>query len=322
MKVILTGSIAFDYLMYFPGYFKDHILPESLDKISLSFLVEDMVKRYGGVGANIAYNMALVGGKPYLYSAAGQDFGDFDRHLRAAGVDTSGVFVDSEKFTASFFQNTDLAQSQIASFYTGAMADSAEMSLRDANYEVGDLVMVSPTDPRAMNRYMDECSELGLKLIFDPGQQIVRMDKAMLCKGVEKAFGLFVNEYEFELLQKGSCMDPDEILYSPEFCVVTLGKEGARVVTKREDIVVPVIPEVKVIDPTGVGDAFRGGFLRGYLLGWPMKICAEMGATTAAYCLAEHGTQEHTFTWQEFKTYYRQTFDDQGLLDTINQEKE
>lgn len=322
MKVILTGSIAFDYLMYFPGYFKDHILPESLDKISLSFLVEDMVKRYGGVGANIAYNLALVGGKPYLYSAAGQDFGDFNQHLQAVGVDTSGVTIDKEKFTASFFQNTDLGQSQIASFYTGAMADTASMPLRDSAYNVGDLVMVSPTDPRAMNQYIDECAELGLKMVFDPGQQIVRMDKEMLCKGVNKAFGLFVNEYEFELLQKETCMSTDEILYSPEFCVVTLAKEGARIVTAHEDTLVPVIPDVKVVDPTGVGDAFRGGFLRGYLLGWPMKICAEMGATTAAYCLAKHGTQEHSFTWQEFKQYYRQTFDDQGLLDTINQDRE
>jgi adenosine kinase len=322
MKVILTGSIAFDYLMYFPGYFKDHILPESLDKISLSFLVEDMVKRYGGVGANIAYNLALVGGKPYLYTAAGQDFGDFKRHLEAAGVDTSGVYIDKEKFTASFFQNTDLGQSQIASFYTGAMADSANMSLRKADHEVGDLVMVSPTDPRAMSLYIDECAELGLKMIFDPGQQIVRMDKSMMCRGVENAFGLFVNEYEFELLQKQACMSAEEILHSPEFCVVTLGKEGARVVNAQEDTLVPVIPAVKVVDPTGVGDAFRGCFLRGYLLGWPMKICAEMGATTAAYCLAEHGTQEHSFTWKAFKNYFRQTFDDQGLLDTINQDKE
>jgi len=322
MKVILTGSIAFDYLMYFPGYFKDHILPESLDKISLSFLVEDMFKRYGGVGANIAYNLALVGGKPYLYSAAGQDFGDFDQHLRAVGVDTSGVYIDKEKFTASFFQNTDLGQSQIASFYTGAMADSAKMSLRESTHEAGDLVMVSPTDPRAMDHYIDECPELGLKMVFDPGQQIVRMDKEILCRGLQKAFGLFVNEYEFELLQKETCMSTDEILYTPEFCVVTLGKEGARVVTAHENTLVPVIPDVKVVDPTGVGDAFRGGFLRGYLLGWPMKTCAEMGATTAAYCLAKHGTQEHKFTWQEFKQYYRQTFDDQGLLDTINQDRE
>lgn len=322
MKVILTGSIAFDYLMYFPGYFKDHILAGSLDKISLSFLVEKMVKRYGGVGANIAYNLALMGGKPYLYSAAGQDFEEFNRHLKAVGVDTSGVYIDNEKFTASFFQNTDLGQSQIASFYTGAMADSAEMSLRKSTHKKGDLVMVSPTDPRAMDLYIDECAELGLNMIFDPGQQIVRMDKAMLCKGLEHAYGLFVNEYEFELLQKETCMSTDEILYSPEFCVVTLGKEGARVVSAKEDTIVPVIPDVNVVDPTGVGDAFRGGFLRGYLLGWPMKTCAEMGATTAAYCLAKNGTQEHKFTWQEFKTYYRQTFDDQGLLDTINQDKE
>lgn len=322
MKVILTGSIAFDYLMYFPGYFKDHILPESLYKISLSFLVDDMVKRFGGVGANIAYNMALIGGDPYLYSAAGQDFGDFDKHLRSAGVDTSGVYIDPVKFTASFFQNTDLGQAQIASFYTGAMADSVNMPLADAKGHPGDLVMVSPTDPRAMERYMEECKGLGLRMLFDPGQQIVRMNAATMRKGLKNAYGLFVNDYEFELLQKETGCSAEEILHGPEFCVVTLGKEGARVVTAQEDILVPVIPDVKIVDPTGVGDAFRGGFLRGYLLGWPMRVCAEMGATTAAYCLAEHGTQEHSFTWAQFKKYYRSTFDDKGLLDTINQDKE
>ncbi|HNY84808.1 MAG TPA: PfkB family carbohydrate kinase, partial [Anaerolineaceae bacterium] len=160
MKVILTGSIAFDYLMRFPGYFKEHILPEHLEKVSLSFLVEDMIRQYGGVSANIGYNMALLGGKALVYSAAGQDFPEYARHLQTVGVDVSRVKVVPNKFTASFFVNTDLANAQIASFYTGAMADSVEMLLSGSGYEKEDFVMISPTDPRAMANYIDEAKAL------------------------------------------------------------------------------------------------------------------------------------------------------------------
>jgi len=317
VKTILTGSIAFDYLMRFPGYFKDHILPEHLDKISLSFLVDDMVRHYGGVGANIAYTLALLGERPLLFSTAGQDFPEYCRRLEALGVDCSGVRVITDKFTASFFVNTDLDNAQIASFYTGAMADSADLPLVEAHAEQNDFVVNSPSDPRAMERYIKEAQQLGLRSIFDPGQQIIRMDHEALRKGVLNAHGLFVNAYEFELLQKHSGLSETEILAAPAFSVITLGKEGARIHTSEEDFVVPIIEEAPVIDPTGVGDAFRAGFLFGYLHHKSMRVCGEMGTTAAAYCIACNGTQNHRFTRNEFIHTYRRYFDDHGELDDL-----
>lgn len=317
MKAILTGSIAFDYLMQFPGLFKDHLIAEHLDKVSLSFLVHDMIKQDGGVGPNIAYTLALLGGKAYLFSTAGQDFGDYARRLEQVGVDTSGVKIIPEKFTASFFATTDRSNAQISTFYTGAMADSADLPLAEANFEPDDFVMVSPTDPRTMRRYIREAPELGLRMLFDPGQQIISLEAEGLREGVEHAHGMFINEYEFELLQKHTGRSAEEILAKPAFTVVTLAEHGARVVAEGVDCVVPAIGGLEVKDPTGVGDAFRGGFLRGYMAGLPLKVCVELGNTAAAYCIQEVGPQCHKYCWREFVAFYREHFNDEGLLDEI-----
>lgn len=318
MKAILTGSIAFDYLMQFPGLFLDCLLAEHLDKVSLSFLVHEMTKHEGGVGPNIAYTLAMLGGNAYLFSTAGQDFGEYSRRLEKMGVDTSGVKIIPEKFTASFFATTDRTNAQISTFYTGAMADSADLPLAEATFNSEDFVMVSPTDPRTMRRYIREAGELGLRMLFDPGQQIISLDDQALYDGVENAHGMFVNEYEFELLQKHTGWSAEEILAKPAFTVITLAERGARVVAESLDCVVPAIGGIVVKDPTGVGDAFRGGFLRGYMAGLPLKVCVELGNTAAAYCIQEAGPQCHKYTWEKFVTFYRKHFNDEGLLDQIN----
>ena len=318
MKVILTGSLAFDYLMKFPGLFKDHILPDHLDKISLSFLVDDMARRAGGVGSNIAYTLALLGGNSYLYSSAGDDFVDYSHQLARLGVDVSGVKIVPGQLTASFFATTDLSNAQIASFYSGAMAESAHMPLAEADYAPDDFVMVSPSDPRAMQNYISESAQLGLRMIFDPGQQVVRADPCILKDGIFNAYGLFVNDYEFELLQKCTGLSAEQILSYPAFSVVTMGKDGARLYTADENLHVPAVPDVKIVDPTGVGDAFRAGFLRGYMAGLSLQVCGEMGTIAAAFCIQNDGPQNHFFTWDEFKSSYRKYFDDRGELEKLN----
>ena len=317
MEIILTGSIAYDYLMKFPGYFKDHILPEHLESISLSFLVDDMVRQHGGVGANIAYTLALLGAHPRLVSTAGQDFPEYQHKLEKVGVNTSGVRIIEEKFTASFFVNTDKSNAQIASFYTGAMADSADVSLLDLGLTAQDLVVISPTDPRAMARYIDECQQMGVPYLFDPGQQIVRLDKDTLCKGALGAHALFVNEYEFELLQKHSCLDKEALMTSPRFTVVTLGSKGAAIYADGQRIHIPIVEGLTVAEPTGVGDAFRAGFLRGYMEGFGWELCVQMGAMAAAISIGYNGPQKHSFTPAEFVQQFRQHFDDHGQLDAI-----
>ncbi len=318
MSIYLTGSIAYDYLMTFPGYFKDHILPEHLDSISLSFLVDEMTKQPGGVAANIAYTLGLLCEKPKLVATAGMDFKDYRETLENAGVDTSGVRIIQGKFTASFFVNTDLSNAQIATFYAGAMADAAQISMRDLGLTPEDLVVISPNAPDAMIKYALECQELGIPYIFDPSQQIVRLDGARLKEGILGAKALFANEYEFELLQKHCEMTADELLSAVDFAVVTLGEQGSRVYEHGQLLgEVPVVPPHQIVDPTGVGDAYRGGFLKGYVHGLDLLLCAQMGALAATYCLEEQGTQSQCYLTEDFVARFRTIFDDKGALDAI-----
>lgn len=321
MSIVLTGSIAFDYLMSFPGYFKDHILPEHLESISLSFLVDDMVRQPGGVAANIAYSLGLLDEKPRLVATAGVDFGEYRQTLDDVGVDTAGVKIIEDKFTASFFVNTDLSNAQIASFYAGAMADAGLISMADLDLTVDDYVVISPNAPDAMIKYALECQELGVPYIFDPSQQIVRLNKEDLKKGIKGAHALFGNEYEFELLQKHTELSADEILSDLAFAVITLAESGSRVYKTGTFLSnVPAFPPTRVLDPTGVGDAFRAGFFKGYLNGVNLVLCAQMGALAATYSLEEMGPQNHCYKMQDFVTRFRTMFEDDGELDVLLQE--
>ena len=318
MSIILTGSIAYDYLMSFLGYFKDHILPEHLESISLSFLVDEMVRQPGGVAANIAYTLGLLCESPRLVATAGVDFEEYRRVLEDAGVDTSGVKVINDKFTASFFANTDLSNAQIASFYAGAMADAGLISMKEQGLTEDDLVVISPNAPDAMVKYAVECQELGVPYIFDPSQQIVRLDADGLRQGLIGAQALFANEYEFELLQKHSQLNAQAILDAVDFAVITLGQAGCRVNENGKILgEVPAFPTTDIQDPTGVGDAFRAGFLKGYLSGFDLILCAQMGSLAATYCLEEIGTQTHCYLMKDFVTRFRTEIDDGGVLEAL-----
>ena len=317
MTIVCAGSIAYDYLMSFPGYFKDHILPEQLEKISLSFLVDTMVKQRGGTAPNIAYTLALLGEKPLLLGTVGEDFEEYRCWLDTQGVDISLVKVIPGKFTASFFVNTDLANAQIASFYTGAMAHASELSLRNVVDRQLDLVVISPNDPKAMNQYVQECSSLKIPFLYDPSQQIVRLSPEDLRRGVENAQSVFVNEYELELLQKHTGISLGEMLKKVEYMVVTLGEEGAAIYADGLVHRVKAVKPTHIKDPTGVGDAFRGGFLSGRGHGLDWVTCGQMGALAATYCLEQAGPQCHHYTILEYITRYRQNFNDQGKLDVL-----
>jgi len=317
MKLILTGSIAYDYLMTFPGYFRDHILPEKLESISLSFLVDGMVKRRGGVAPNIAYTLALLGVRSLVMGSVGEDFADYRAWLVEQGVDTSGIRVIPDEFTASFFANTDRENNQIASFYPGAMGFDKQLSFADLEGDHPDLVVISPTDPGAMISYVAEAQALGIPYLYDPSQQIVRLDGADLRRGVEEALGLCVNDYEFSLVQKSTGMSPLEIRCCVRFLIVTRGEEGATIYVGDEEHRIPAVPPVKVVDPTGVGDAFRGGFLTGYSHGLGWELCGQMGALAATYCLETDGPQSHHYTREEFIARFREHFDDGGKLDIL-----
>lgn len=317
MPIVCAGSIAYDYLMKFPGYFKDHILMDKLESLSLSFLVESMTKLKGGIAPNIAYTLALLGSpKPIVFGTVGEDFEDYRLWLKSNGVETKFIKKIEGVFTASFFASTDRANSQIANFYPGAMTYARDYSLSELEVKPK-MVIVSPNDPMAMNRYVDECFQMGLPLIYDPSQQIVRMTADEIRNGVEKATSLFVNEYEYELLQKHTGLTEKKILNIVKFLVVTLGEKGARIYADGKIVDVPAFPVRKIVDPTGVGDAFRGGFLRGYQMGFSWELCGKMGSLASAYCLERNGTQAHKYNIGQFIKRFRSRFDDQGELDQL-----
>ncbi len=316
MSIVCSGSVAYDYLMSFPGYFREHILPDRLDTISLSFLVESMVRQRGGTAPNIAYTLALLGEHPMVFATVGEDFSDYRSWLENNGVDTSQAKVVEGYYTASFFANTDRANNQISSFYPGAMAFATQLSLRDLS-EKPELVIISPNDPAAMGQYVEECKAAGIPYLYDLGQQVVRLSADELRRGVQQANSVFVNEYEFELLQKHTGFSADQIIAEVGLLVVTLGAKGAAIYTGGEKYEVGSVPPMQILDPTGVGDAFRGGFVRGFSLGLDWITCGQMGALAAAYCLETRGPQEHHFTRAEFIERYRKHFDDQGKLDVL-----
>ncbi len=316
MNIVLTGSIAFDYLMTFPGYFKDNILPEKIENISLSFLVDSLIRRPGGIAANIGYTLALLVDSPKVLATVGSDFEVQRTWLESHGVDTSAILMIPDQLTASFFVTTDRANAQIASFFPGAMDRATELTLEDLEPKP-DIVVVSPNNPQAMSNYIEQSSTIGSRLIYDPSQQIVRLDGKKLTIGIESAEALFCNDYEFGLIQEKTGLDLDAILRTTAFVVVTRGEQGVTVATKEERVEVPAVPPEKVSDPTGVGDAFRGGFFKGYLDQLPLPLCAQMGALAAAYCLEQDGPQGHHFTPREFVDRFRRHFDDGGALDHL-----
>lgn len=316
MKIVVTGSIAYDYLMSFPGKFTDSLVADQLHTISLSFLVDSLNRQRGGTAPNIAYTLALLGGHPSVMATAGQDFGDYRTWLESHGVDTSAIVEIEDDFCASFFVNTDQVQNQIASFYTGAMAHAARLSF--AQYAAdADLVIISPNAPNAMSQYAEECRQLGIPFIYDPSQQTARFTGEELLHGLQGAQMLTVNEYEHQLIQEKTGLNEKQLLQHVGSLLVTLAAEGARLVIDGQEIRIPAVPPSNLTDPTGAGDAFRAGLMRGMQLGLPWEISGRMGSLAATYVLEQMGTQNHHYSTQDFVARFRQHFDDDGALDVL-----
>jgi adenosine kinase len=315
MKIVVSGSIAFDYLMRFPGRFRDHLIPDKLDRISVSFLVETLTRERGGSGANIAFNLALLGERPILMATAGEDFAEYRAWLEQHGVDTSAVRDISGVYTASFFANTDVENNQIGSFYTGAMAYAKGYRLAEALPVRPDLVVISPNDPTAMSELAEECHQTGVPFLFDPSQQVIWLDADFLVHGIERCHLLVVNEYEWEMIAKKTGLTLDRLTAVGKTVIVTHGGEGSRIYAGGERFDIPVCPVTRVVDPTGVGDAYRAGLLKGIASGFGWDLCGRIGSVAAAYVLEQQGTQNHHYTLPAFVARFRTVFDDEGALD-------
>jgi adenosine kinase len=311
VPIAVTGSIASDNLMHFPGKFSEQLLADQLDRISVSFLVDELVVRRGGVAGNIAFALGVLKQSPVLIGAVGPDFADYKKVLDDLGVDTSGVHTFDDVHTARFVCTTDDDMRQIASFYTGAMAKSREIELAPIADRVGgfDLVLIGASDPDAMVRHTEECRAKGYPFLADPSQQLARMDGPEVAKLIEGATYLVTNDYEYELLLKKTGWTAAELAGKVDTRITTYGEKGAVIVQKDgTETHVDVVPPTQQVDPTGVGDAWRAGFLTALGGGLSLERAAQLGALIATLVLESDGPQEWAWDVDSALTRLSDTF--------------
>jgi adenosine kinase len=308
MRIFVTGSIAFDYIMVFPGRFRDHILPDKMHVLSVSFLVDSLTRLRGGTGANISYNLGLLKERPVLVGSVGEDFSEYRAWLEGHGVDCRAIRVVAGDHTASCFINTDLQDNQITAFYPGAMTQASSISILEAGVTPGDLVLIAPNDPAAMNRYAAECIEAGIPYLYDPSMQLPRLERADLEKGCRGARILAGNDYEFGMMADKLGVAEAELRRMVPITVMTRGEAGALITVEGQVFEIPPATPRAVVDPTGAGDAFRAGFVLGMRRGWPWPVVGRVAALTAVYAIEHRGPQQHSYTIDQFRDRYRENF--------------
>lgn len=318
MKIGVAGSVGRDHLMTFPGKFTDSLVAESLNKVSLSFLVDGLDVRRGGCAANIAFGMGVLGLHPILIAAVGKDFDDYEAWLTRHGVDTSHVLVSETLHTALYMVTTDTELNQIASFFPGAMSEARNIELQPIMDKTGtlDLLVISPDDPEAMLRHSQIARQQKIAFAADPSQQMARMDGGEIRRLIEGASYLFLNEYELALACQKTGWSDAEILARVAVRIVTLGSQGAKVEQEGHAPIVVGVPQEKArVDPTGVGDSFRSGFIAGLAWGLNYERCAQLGSMLATYVIETKGTQEYHFSRDEFLARFKGAYGESAAKD-------
>lgn len=308
-QVVVSASIAFDHVMTFNGSFKDHLLLDKAHVLSVSFLLESLKQQRGGVGGNIAYSLALLGVPCSLVGAVGIDFAPYRQALESLDVDLAGIVDVEGDFTSNAYMNADLMDNQIAAFYPGAGGRSGEI---DITPFVGAAAygLVGAAAPDAMVRHAEEIAAAGARLVFDPAQQIVILDAGQLRRGIELAEVVVGNDYEFGMIERKTGLTVSDIAARVPLTVVTYGGEGSEIWAQGESIRIPIAPAEPFVGPTGGGDAYRAGLLKGLLLGKDLAVVGRIAALTATYAVEHHGTQEHVFTPEAFVQRYNRAFPD------------
>lgn len=307
-RVLVTGSLAYDFILTYPGKFQDHILPDKLHMINVSFLVDKVKKQRGGVAGNIAYTMSLLGEKARILAAAGHDFQAYNEFLEDKGVDTSHIAIIDDEMTATCFITTDMKHNQFTGFYTGAMTSARELSVKDS-LKGAHYVVVSPDDPEAMKRHCKEAKEAGAVLVYDPSFQVLAMDGEFLWEGARGAKALVLNDYEFAMFQEKTGKSVEELHAEIEVLVVTLGDQGSRIMVRgQEEILIKPCVTDKAVDPTGCGDAYRGGLLTGLVNGCTWQECGQLGSVASTFVVEQYGTQSHGYSQAEFAARYQKVY--------------
>lgn len=308
MSIVVTGSIAFDNIMDFPGQFAEHILPDKIHILNVSFLVNTLKKQRGGTAGNIAYTLGLLGDHPLLFSTAGQDFAGYQAEVEAVGVDTSAVKILPHDFTATCYITTDEVNNQITGFYPGAMAQDVHLTLHDLPREALDLLIISPTEPVAMVHFARQARELGVPYVYAPGQQIIRLSGPDLTEGIEGAQVVIANDYEYEMIRNKTGLTARDMLGQGRVVFTTKGEHGSIIQNRDERVAVPVAPARDVVDPTGAGDAYCAGVVYGLQHGFDLGRAGRIGSLAATYAIESYGTQAHHYTRDEFAARYAESF--------------
>jgi adenosine kinase len=309
LTVLLSGSLAFDHIMVFPGHFEDHILPDKIHILNVSFLVDSLDRLRGGVAGNIAYNLAMLQQPCRIVATAGTDFDAYRDVLSDMGVDMSRVAIVEDKLTASAFITTDRADNQITGFYPGAMSHAGEHSITEHLDDVT-FGIVSPTAPDAMRRHVREFTDSGVPYVFDPGQQIISLTPTALREGIEGAQILIGNDYEFAMMGDKTGLSREDLISACPVVVVTFGELGSRIHVDGEEIDIPAVRPSVVADPTGAGDGYRAGLLAAHLAGMPWDVAGRVGSLSATYVVEVKGTQGHSYGLSDFVSRFVSQFPD------------
>lgn len=307
MNIIVTGSLGYDYIMNFSGRFADRIMPEKLHQISLSFLVDRLTKQYGGTAGNIAYTLKLLSLEPYIIAPAGNDFAPYKAFLKSHKIKDTYISIHKDTTTSSYFVMTDKDDNQIGSFFSGATQYAKKLHVTDVKKTVP-FVMLAPTEPVAMVQYVQECVKSKLPYMYDPAFQIGNFTKEELMDGISHAKILIGNDYEIALIEEKLGISHEELILMVPILITTLGSRGS-IIEQRNDAmhIKPAKPK-NTSDPTGAGDAFRAGFLAGFLRDFDLVTCGQMGSVAAVYTVEKYGTQTHQFTKEDFVKRYNENY--------------
>lgn len=306
--IFVSGLIAYDKILDYPGKFSDHILPDKIHTLNVSFVAQDLSEHFGGTAGNIAYSLALLGEKPIVLASAGKDFGPYREHLESVGVDLHHVRIVPDKSTSQVTIMTDAGDNQIAGVYLGTMAYPCELGAEDIPTDA--LAVVAPGNIEDMCRLPELYREKNIQFLFDPGQQIPQLSADQLRDGMQGAYAIICNDYELSMITEKTKLDQTQLLEKSRRLIVTLGEKGSQIITKENVLHIPPVKVGNVLDPTGAGDAYRAGLLKGMILGWSLETSCKFAGVVAAYAIEVYGPQGHQINYHDAQERYRQNFAD------------
>jgi adenosine kinase len=307
MNIYISGSMAYDRIMDFPGKFSDYILPDKIHVLNVCFNVNGLVEKFGGTAGNIAFSLSLLDEKPFIIAAIGKDYRNYFEWLQKNNISVDGIKIIPEEFTAGAYITTDMSDNQITGFNPGAMKYPSGYIFEKAKPN-GSIVLIAPGNIEDMTDYARKCRDKKIPYICDPGQSLTKWDKQTLIEWLDGALLLITNDYELEVIMKITGLDKKGLLALAGTIITTLGEKGSVIVSGDSEVPVPAAKAGKVVDPTGAGDAYRAGLLKGIISGKDLPAAAKIGAVAAVYAIEKYGTQEHRFTYDEFAERYRNNF--------------